>query len=226
MSLQIGGSENKSTQSGDKTGWHGHCMYIWVRGAIVHPGWLAGVAPGHLQFIKNPGGIGVIKMAKAITTQKGINGLTVTVTGYPAMYLEYSALGADIRHQAMVHGLTQKLGDAAAKTRDGVTGKSAPLDVKYNAIKAVFDNIIAGNWNLASGGVPAHALTPERVTVLAGMFAKTEADIMVWAKSRTDAQLATAFTSPKFALALAEHRAKTRTTDEDAFSGLDEEIDA
>ena len=163
-------------------------------------------------------------MAKAITIQKGVNDINVNVTGFPTISIVYSKLAQDIQRQAMIHGLAQKLGDAAAKKRDEITGKPAPLSEKYDAIKAVMDNLLAGRWNMAAGGVSNHAITPERITVLARMFGKSEADITVWCKNRTEAQLAAAFTSPKFVLELATYRAERSTDDsDDVFEGLDEE---
>ena len=62
-------------------------------------------------------------------------------------------LSADIRAAGLVHGLKQKLVDAAAISRDPLTGKPATIDTKYTAVKEVFDRITGVNptWNKVRG---------------------------------------------------------------------------
>lgn len=54
--------------------------------------------------------------------------------------------------EAACHGISQKVGDAAAMSRNPETGKSATVDDKYNAAKAVADRILAGQWNAPRDG--------------------------------------------------------------------------
>ena len=62
-------------------------------------------------------------------------------------------LSADIRAAGLVHGLKQKLVDAAAISRDPLTGKPATIETKYTAVKEVFDRITGVNpsWNKVRG---------------------------------------------------------------------------
>ena len=60
-------------------------------------------------------------------------------------------LAPSIQTQAMVHGLKQKLVDAAAISRNPDTGHSATIDDKYNAVREVYDRLLAGNWNKGRG---------------------------------------------------------------------------
>ena len=62
-------------------------------------------------------------------------------------------LSADIRAAGLVHGLKQKLVDAAAISRDPLTGKPATIDTKYAAVREVFDRITGVNptWNKVRG---------------------------------------------------------------------------
>lgn len=160
-------------------------------------------------------------MAKAIAITKGLVDVTVTVQGFDPLVVPYNRLSAEIQRSAMVHGLAQKLGDAAAMSRNPANGQPATNADKYKAIKAVYDNIMAGRWNLTAGGVANHALTAERVTVLGKMFKLTDEQVTQWAKGRTEAQLAAAFTSAKFQLEMAKHRAATAATaSDDVFEGL------
>lgn len=160
-------------------------------------------------------------MAKQIAITKGAVDLTVTVAGFDPIVVPFGRLTADIKHQAMVHGLAQKLGDAAAMSRNPANGAAATNADKYKAIKQVADNVIGGRWNLQAGGVPNHAVTPERVAVLGRMFKLSPDQVTAWAKGRTEAQLSAAFTSPKFALELAKYRAENATAaTDDVFEGL------
>ena len=64
-----------------------------------------------------------------------------------------AALSTPMREAAMWHGLKQKLVDAAAISRDPLTGKPATIDTKYMAVKEVFDRITGVNpsWNKVRG---------------------------------------------------------------------------
>ena len=86
-------------------------------------------------------------------------------------------LNADILGQALMHGLKQKLVDAAAISRNPDTGRSATIDDKYNAVREVYDRLLSGEWNKTreagaggSGGLLFRALcitypakTPEAI---------------------------------------------------------------
>lgn len=100
------------------------------------------------------------------------NGKTLTIT--PSMVSE------SIREQATLHGLKQKLVDAAAISRNPDTGRSATIEDKYAAVKEVYDRLLAGSWNkgradgqaTGSGGLLFRALclhypakTPEAIRV-------------------------------------------------------------
>lgn len=92
--------------------------------------------------------------------------------------LDAGQLRAEVIGQAIMHGLKQKLVDAAAISRDTATGKAATIDTKYDAVKEVLDRLLAGEWNKrregggATGGLLKRALiemyadrkTPEQIT--------------------------------------------------------------
>lgn len=75
------------------------------------------------------------------------NTLTFHVKDVGEIKMNVSELHPDITFRAMVHGLVQKVGDAAALSRDTQTGKAATPEEKFNAMKNVVDNIIEGQWN-------------------------------------------------------------------------------
>lgn len=57
----------------------------------------------------------------------------------------------EIKHALMLHGLKQKVADAAAIPRDTETGRSATDADKIKAMRAVADRIIAGEWAARAG---------------------------------------------------------------------------
>lgn len=61
--------------------------------------------------------------------------------------LSVDELTTEMQHTAMLHGLKQKLVDAAAISRNPDTGRSATIDDKYNAVKEVYDRLLSGQWN-------------------------------------------------------------------------------
>jgi hypothetical protein len=77
-------------------------------------------------------------------------------------------LNLEIRNMAILHGIKQKLVDAAALPRDTVTGRSATIGDKISAVREVFDRITStdGTWNkirsngegVQSGGLFVRAL--------------------------------------------------------------------
>lgn len=104
--------------------------------------------------------------------------------------IKASMLTVPMAQQAMMHGLKQKLVDAAAISRNPDTGRSATVDDKYNAVKEVYDRLLSGQWNktrgeggTGSGGLLYRALcilyadkTPEAIRAfLAGKDAKQQA---------------------------------------------------
>ena len=64
------------------------------------------------------------------------------------------SLAPEIQRTAMLHGLKQKLVDAAAISRDTATGRAATIITKYDAVKEIFDRITGENpsWNKPRAG--------------------------------------------------------------------------
>lgn len=67
--------------------------------------------------------------------------LVVMVEGHEPMVVRADGLAPAVAHEALMHGLRQKLIDAAALERDSTTGRPASAEDKYNAIRVVFDRI-------------------------------------------------------------------------------------
>lgn len=91
------------------------------------------------------------KRTPAIDATTFGNGLTLKFSNGAVILLDIHALTPEIRDQAMMHGFKQKLVDAAAISRNPDTGRSATVDDKYNAVREVYDRLIAGQWNKGRG---------------------------------------------------------------------------
>lgn len=79
------------------------------------------------------------------------SGLTLTFANGERLTLGINDLADDVVRYATLHGLKQKLVDAAAISRDPETGRSATVADKYNAVKAVYDRLLAGQWTAPRG---------------------------------------------------------------------------
>lgn len=127
----------------------------------------------------------------AISCETTLNTMGVYLTFSDGRELNFCAndLSDDIRGLAMLHGLKQKLVDAAAIGRNPDTGRSATTDDKYAAVREVYDRLLAGNWNKGrgdggssvNGGLLFRALcqmypnkTPEALRVFLGGKTKPE----------------------------------------------------
>jgi len=107
-----------------------------------------------------------------------LNGaLTLAFSNGAGFTVHMSDLTPEIATQCLMHGLKQKLCDAAAISRNPDTGRSATVGDKYNAVREVYDRLLAGQWNKtreggagATGGLLFRALcitypakTPETI---------------------------------------------------------------
>lgn len=129
---------------------------------------------------------------KAISTDIIDGKLVMTFGNGERLTVDPASLSDEIRIAATLHGLKQKLADAAAISRNPDTGRSASLDDKIAAVREVFDRITAtdGTWNKVresgdgpgNGGLLFRALcnlyagkrTPEQITAF--LASKSEAE--------------------------------------------------
>lgn len=72
------------------------------------------------------------------------------------LLLRASRLTPSMQARAMLHGLSAKLVDAAAIPRDTVTGRSATVMEKFEAVEAVYGRLLAGQWNAVRTGESAN----------------------------------------------------------------------
>lgn len=76
--------------------------------------------------------------------------------------IDVAGLSQEIRDQATIHGVSQKVADSAAMSVDPQTGKPATIEAKRAAMVATIDNLVAGKWNgdreAGEGGMLLEAL--------------------------------------------------------------------
>lgn len=88
-----------------------------------------------------------------ITATVGDNGaLSFTVGNAGSFTLDPATLADDIRSRAMLHGLVQKVSDAAAIAKSELTGDAAKdAATKLAAMQSVAERLTNGEWSKRSG---------------------------------------------------------------------------
>ena len=170
---------------------------------------------------------------KAPAIEATIEGTTLTLTFAHGERLTIRAgqLLESIAEQALMHGLKQKLVDAAAISRNPDTGRSATIEDKYAAVKEVYDRLLAGEWNKrregGSGGAAGGLLFAALVRLYEGR--KTDAAIREFLGGLSDAEQAalraSARVAPIIAAIKAERDAKKadKINGDDLLAGLDDD---
>lgn len=130
------------------------------------------------------------------------------------------ALSPEIVTQAAMHGLKQKLVDAAAISRDTATGKAATIDTKYEAVREVYDRLIAGEWNKRREGSGATGGLLKRALIEMYDGRKTADQITEYLAGKSDKDKAALRKNPKVAEIIERLRAEdAKDSGED--SGVD-----
>lgn len=99
-------------------------------------------------------------------------------------------LSPEIQRHAMMHGLKQKLVDAAAIARNTETGRSASVEDKFAAVKEVADRLRAGEWNKRreGGGAGTGGLL---MAALCALYPnRTEEQLATWLAGKSKAEQA------------------------------------
>lgn len=153
--------------------------------------------------------------------------LTLAFSNGQALELDADQLTDVIVEQAIMHGLKQKLVDAAAISRDPATGRTATIDTKFAAVKEVFDRLLAGEWNKrreGAGAVTGGLLFAAMCRVYA--TTKTPEEVKTYLATKTDEEKAQMRKIGKIAAAIEAikaERAKPTEVDEAALlAGLED----
>ena len=150
------------------------------------------------------------------TIQKTLDTKTRTVTfvvdGVGTLVVDADRLTADLFTYAALHGLAQKVGDAAAIERDKETGRSATPQEKFDAMKAVVDHLYAGgDWNRRAEGDGSGnmgLLVAALIEVTWQPKAELEATVAGWDAKTQAAMRADPAVAPVIARIKAERAAK------------------
>lgn len=120
-----------------------------------------------------------------------------------------SQLTNHVTEYAIFHGLKQKLVDAAAISRNPETGRAASVEDKYQAVKTVYDRLLAGAWNAAreGGGATGGLLLQALVRMYAGR--KTLDELKAFLADKSDAEKTALRKNPRVARIIEEIRAET-----------------
>ena len=139
-------------------------------------------------------------------------------------------LAPEIQRAALLHGLKQKLVDAAALSRDTATGRAATIVTKYDAVKEIFDRITGAGGETPSWNNPRAGGAGGQGGLLARAIARFKNVEVSAAKAYldrlTDAQKQALRVDPRIATIINELRmesAKPAGIDTDALlGGLDD----
>ena len=157
----------------------------------------------------------------------GTAGLTLKFADGFTTTLLRENLSDDILIQATLHGLKQKLVDAAAIARNTETGASATVQDKKEAVLAVLNRLVAGEWNKTREG--GESATKGSLLLLALGRMNPAGDMAALGervKAMTDDQRAALSKNPKVLVHIqaiqaerAAAKAKTSGVDSDALLG-------
>ena len=146
--------------------------------------------------------------------------LTLTFANGEVLTLNADALDPAIYAAAVMHGLKQKLIDAAAISRDPETGRTATIDDKYAAVRTVFDRITRAenpSWNIirgtGEGGGNKGGLLVRAMMRLTG---KSRDEIMTFLEDKTKEEVAALRKNPRIEEIMSQLRAESANT-----SGID-----
>ena len=154
-------------------------------------------------------------------------GLALQFANGEMLALTATQLTNNILEHAVWHGLKQKLVDAAAISRNPETGRAASVDDKYQAVKIVYDRLLAGSWNATreGGGATGGLLLQALCRMYAGR--KTAEELKAFLADKSDAEKTALRKNPRVAAIIEEIRAeqgKTASIDTDELlEELDEE---
>lgn len=139
-----------------------------------------------------------------------INGqvLTLSFANGETLTLWADVLSTDIQQQAMLHGLKQKLVDAAAISRNPETGRAASVEDKFQAVKTVYERLRGGSWNAIreGGGTTGGLLLQALCRMYAGR--KTPEELKAFLAYKSDAEKTALRKNPRVAQIIEDIRAE------------------
>ncbi len=159
------------------------------------------------------------KTTPAISAIIAGNVLRLDFSNGETLSVDAGTLSDDIVRQGLMHGLKQKLVDAAAIVRNPDTGRSATVADKFDAVKEVYDRLLAGEWNKTREGGPTGGLLLRALMTFQGKDRET---VKAWLDTKTDDQKAALRKNPKIAAIIATLKPEPKTEGIDTDALLDE----
>lgn len=147
--------------------------------------------------------------------------LTLAFSNGEAVSVDADTLSDDVRGYAMLHGLKQKLVDAAAIARNPDTGRSATIDDKFASVYEVAERLKAGAWNKTREGGEGTGGSSLLARALVQMTGKTRAAIEEFLNGKTKEERTALRKNPKVAAIIAELQAASRKDAVDTDSMLE-----
>lgn len=153
----------------------------------------------------------------AISVETDIETMSLAITFGTGNTLDLTTamLSTEVANQALLHGLKQKLVDAAAIGRNPDTGRSATMADKEAAVRDVFERIIGpdGRWNKgrADGEGNTGGLL---LSALCRLYpAKTAGELREWLGTKDAEQKKALRETPRIATIMAEIKAERAKDD-------------
>ena len=162
------------------------------------------------------------KRNAVITAQIADDTLVLHFANGEVLELNANELSPEIRRMALLHGLKQKLVDAAAISRNPETGRPASPNDKFQAVKAVYDRLLSGQWNATREGGSGNGGLLFQALCRMYEGRKTPEEIRAFLDTKTDAEKAALRKNPRVAAVIEEIRAeqgKTANVDVDELLG-------
>jgi len=144
--------------------------------------------------------------------------LTLSFRHGETIIIDRLVLDSEIVDQATMHGLKQKLVDAAAISRNPATGATATIEDKYQAVLAVYNRLLDGEWNKQREAGESAGSTGLLFRALCRLYpAKSSDTIRTYLDGKTKSEQAALRANPKIAAIIDTIRAeKSRDIDADS----------
>lgn len=135
-------------------------------------------------------------ISTAIDAPNGV--LTISTMNHEAIVVTLDSMAEDVIRYATLHGFKQKIVDAAAMSRNPDTGRSATIADKYDAMLAVYRQLLGGSWNkrVGDGGATGNGGLLFRALCLL-YPAKSQSDIKTFLDGKTKSEQATLRKNPR-----------------------------
>lgn len=149
--------------------------------------------------------------------------IVFTVRDVGELRLDLAMISEEVRARAMLHGLCQRIADAAALSRSTETGKPASAQDKHDAMKRLVDHYNSGTaeWNIARAAGGGGGSDGYLLQALFQLYPdRGEAQVREFYSKLDKKQRAALIASPKIAPIIDALRAKGAGVSEDEVEAM------